>query len=1172
MYLSKLDIFGFKSFAQKTTMKFTEGIACVIGPNGSGKSNIVDAIRWVLGEQKISVLRTDRMENVIFNGTNTRKPLGVAEVSITIQNNKNVLKQEFSEVVISRRLYRSGESHYLINKAPCRLKDIQELFMDTGMGSDSYSVIELSMVENIISDNPADRRHLFEEAAGVTKYKARRKSALRKLDSTLQDMNRINDIITEIRRNVNSLSRQVGKARRYLEYKDELKKLEIDLARFRYTRLMDTITPLQKQLEEISEIKAGTSHQITIEEALLEEYKREILQIEDELNSLSHRLTDQDNQINQIKQDEAVAQTRSQALQETIKRSQQDIIDSTKQLEQLSSTRQQLKTDRHEQQAGVKKAKTIFGDARQNYDRFAGQLQQEKSDIHNIGTAYKTASDAYNSARELYHQKQYQLQVMRDQIGQLMQEQDLAQITDRDIEQKTKDCNTNSLHQKEALADIDTEIRTRQHQISDLDKQISSQQTELQNLKQTRENRRVKQEFFSQLLSRFEGHSQATRYLMQNRKGFSGVHGPLSEVLTVDDAHQPAVESALGETLNYVIVDTLESARTILQNFSAQKHGRVTLIPLDLLEKISPAAPSIGNMTSLANVISTPPPYKKIIDILLGDVYLVDNLEQAIAQSGKSHNARFVTPDGELFQLPHAISGGKTNERDSALLGRAERLEKLTKELENIDRQISKTDREIKTSNQQKQEILAEIGELDQRRAAIQETVHESEKYEARLNFEKQTLDTAVQERTRKIESLRLAIDEGESQLNELDKDLAAKQEQLDDLEDKNRTATSAYDQKYDDLQRQSEEMQKKQVELIEQQNKLSGYENELKRTEERIGQLAEMIEKRKSEIDEMQGELQRIRDGKTEREVRQKTIWESRDVIEAEREKIQQTYHELRDKILNLENEIKKYRKQHDSSVEHGRQLELQIQENQLKADNLKDRIQEEYGQDIGIGIAYDGLSVEDSEQQIETLKFKINQLGQVNPLAVSEYEKENERLQFYEKQYHDLEEAEKSLRKTIQKINVTARKQFLDTFEKIKVNFEKVFSNFFRSGEGTLKLDEESDPLEANIEIMVRPKGKRVQTIYLLSGGEKTLTAISLLFAIYLVKPSPFCILDEIDAPLDDVNIGRFTDALRDFSSGTQFIVVTHNKRTMEAADTLYGVTMEEEGLSKLVSVKFN
>ncbi len=1172
MYLSKLDIFGFKSFAQKTTMKFTEGIACVIGPNGSGKSNIVDAIRWVLGEQKITVLRTDRMENVIFNGTNTRKPLGMAEVSITIQNNRNVLKQEFSEVVISRRLYRSGESHYLINKAPCRLKDIQELFMDTGMGSDSYSVIELSMVENIISDNPADRRHLFEEAAGVTKYKARRKSALRKLDSTLQDMNRINDIITEIRRNVNSLSRQVGKARRYLEYKDELKKLEIDLARFRYTRLMDTINPLQRQLDEISEIKAGTSHQITLEEALLEEYKREILQIEDQLNSLSNRLTEQDNQINQIKQDEAVAQTRSQALQETIKRSQQDIIDSTKRSEQLTAVLQQLETDRRKQEAIVARAKTIYGDARHEYDRFAGQLQQEKSAIHGIGSAYKAASDTYNSAREFYHQRQYQLQVMRDQIGQLMQEEELAQITERDIEQKTKDCVGQSLLEKEKLAEIDSGIRTRQNKISDLDKQISAQQTEFQNLKQTRENRRVKQEFFNQLLSRFEGHTQATRYLMENRKRYSGVHGPLSEVITVDDVHLPATESALGDALNYVIVDTLASARAILQSFSTQKHGRLTLIPLDLLERISPAAPSIGNMKSLAEVISTPPSYKKIIEILLGDVYFVDNLEQALAQSGKNHNARFVTPDGELFQLPHAISGGKTIERDSSLLGRAERLEKLNEELENIDRQIKKTDQKIKLSTQQRQEILAEISAFEERRAAIQETLQESEKYEAQLHFEKQSLDHNDQERTRKIESLRLAIDEGESQLNEIQKDLAVKKEQLDQLEDKNRTATSAYDQKYDDLQRQSEEMQKKQVDLIEHQNKLSGYENEQKRTEEQIGQLADMAQKRKSEIDEMQGELQQIRDGKTEREEQQKTIWESRDGIEAERENIKQTYHELRDKILNLENEIKKYRRQHDSSVERGRQLELQIQENQLKADNLKDRIHQEYGQDIGVGIAYDGLSVEDSEQQIETLKFKINQLGQVNPLAVSEYDKENERLNFYEKQYHDLQEAEKSLRKTIQKINVTARKQFLDTFEKIKINFEKVFSSFFKSGEGTLKLDEDSDPLEANIEILVRPKGKRVQTIYLLSGGEKTLTAISLLFAIYLVKPSPFCILDEIDAPLDDINIGRFTQALRDFSSGTQFIVVTHNKRTMEAADTLYGVTMEEEGLSKLVSVKFN
>lgn len=338
------------------------------------------------------------------------------------------------------------------------------------------------------------------------------------------------------------------------------------------------------------------------------------------------------------------------------------------------------------------------------------------------------------------------------------------------------------------------------------------------------------------------------------------------------------------------------------------------------------------------------------------------------------------------------------------------------------------------------------------------------------------------------------------------------------------------------------------------------------------ISDLNNQIERRSTESEEIKQQILQSEEDKGTRAEKQQKIWDDRDKIEEEKDKIQGSYHEIKDKIINLENQIKKYRKQHDTTLERSRQLELQIQENQMKAASIKERINEDYKVDISVGIASDHIDIEESDQKIETLKYKISQLGQVNPLAVSEYEKESERLEFYTKQYNDLEEAEKSLRKTIHKINITAREQFIETFDQIKINFERVFQSFFQNGEGTLRIEDDADPLESNIDIMVRPKGKRVQTINLLSGGEKTLTAISLLFAIYLVKPSPFCILDEIDAPLDDVNIGRFTKALKDFSRETQFIVVTHNKRTMEAADTMYGVTMEEEGLSKLVSVKFN
>jgi chromosome segregation protein len=411
-----------------------------------------------------------------------------------------------------------------------------------------------------------------------------------------------------------------------------------------------------------------------------------------------------------------------------------------------------------------------------------------------------------------------------------------------------------------------------------------------------------------------------------------------------------------------------------------------------------------------------------------------------------------------------------------------------------------------------------------------------------------------------------------ENDLEESNNSLQERMTQLKSLEDEIATTSKEFATEEDIVHQKEKIVKELHVQLINTSNHHQNLNEEISRIQNQISQSSHLLDKRKNEISEMEKELARIEE---ESETHDKILAESReehDRIENEKSRVEQEYHEVKDKIINLENQIKKYRKQHDSSLERTRQLELDIQENEMRSQAIRDRMLEEYNEDISIGIAYDGIVVEESEQQIESLKFKIRQMGQVNPLAVSEYDRENERLEFFKRQFEDLKEAEKSLLETINKINVTARKQFTDTFKQIKVNFERVFASFFVNGEGTLKMEENTDPLESNIEILVRPKGKQMQTISLLSGGEKTLTAISLLFSIYLVKPSPFCILDEIDAPLDDVNIGRFTQALKNFSNETQFIVVTHNKRTMESADTLYGVTMEEEGLSKMVSVKFN
>lgn len=1173
MYLSKLELLGFKSFAQKTQMKFTDGISCVIGPNGSGKSNIVDAIRWVLGEQKVSSLRTDRMESIIFSGTNERKSLSMAEVNLTVHNNKNVLASEFTDVVISRRLYRSGESQYFINKSPCRLKDIQNLFMDTGMGANSYSVIELGMVENIISENPSDRRHLFEEAAGITKYKARRKSALRKMDLTQQDMSRIEDIISEISRNVNSLSRQVGKARRYLKFQEELKKLEMDLARFRYTHYIDDIEPLRKTLEEISLIKEDTSQQITLEEAILEEYKRELIQSEQQITNYSNQLREHDEKIHQIKEEKAIAETRSQNLMDNIHRNQNEIDELNEKIKILESN--VLKNaETFETAAKDLQALTSgYENQEKEINDLSEKMLKKKSTLDSMNHQYREQLTAVSQQKEITQQTKYQLSWNEEQIrifesenealsesknGLLKKLDEISRIKNEKTDLKAKneqkrvklDENQAIINQK--IEQLDTSLRKCESQSESLNTQLS---------------------FFQNIISSYQGHLESTRALMLKKEQFPGIHGPISEIVKIKDHYALALEVALGDAINYLVVDTVKTAQEIIKEVEEKKLGRVTIIPLDRIKALNLGHKKYATESnSLAEYISNDSQYDNIFELLIGDVVVVKTLDEAISRSEKNTELRYVTSNGEIVNDNQAISGGQKRDPKTSLIGRKEQINIIEQTLSELKRTIQNNNQDREKKLEEQKTIDNEITDLDQEIEILNKGIRDLELSEAENQVQKQNSEESIEKRKDNRKSTSNLLSRLEKELQENERALQDMNLQLKSLEEKISNTSKDFSTEEEIFQQKEKTFKEIHVRLINASNHHQNVIADISRIKSEISESGQLQKRRKIEISEMEKELARIDEDSGIREKTLATIWEDHGLIESDKSKIEQDYHEIKDKIFNLENQIKKYRKQHDSSLERTRHLELEIQENEMKSEAIRDRIKDEYNEDISVGIPFDGLLVEDSEQQIESLKYKIMQMGQVNPLAVSEYDRESERLEFFRKQYDDLKEAEKTLLETINKINITARKQFTETFQSIKENFERVFASFFVNGEGTLKMEENTDPLESNIEILVRPKGKQMQTISLLSGGEKTLTAISLLFSIYLVKPSPFCILDEIDAPLDDVNIGRFTQALKDFSNETQFIVVTHNKRTMESADTLYGVTMEEEGLSKLVSVKFN
>ena len=1173
MYLSRLKLIGFKSFAHKTKLDFNEGLSCIIGPNGSGKSNIVDAVRWVLGEQKVSALRSDKMENVIFNGTRTRKPMGMTEVSLTIQNNKNILKTEFEEVVVSRRLYRSGESQYLINKTPVRLKDIQDIFMDTGMGANSYSVIELKMVESILSENKQERRLLLDEAAGVVKYKVRRKSALRKLEATRVDLNRINDIISEVDKVVRSLSRQVGKARRYLAYTDELKKLEIDLARFRYHRFLEDIRPLQAQLNEISKIKEESHHQITIDEALLEDYKRELIQIEQDLQKINAALHELDASVAQIDQDEAVARTKIEEMKKAKKHYIEEINEFEQKIGLLKKNLEEYESELFHLKQAAEQAQDEYRHIESERSEELKEIQEQKHEIDALNIAFRNQLQLVADEKESLKQVELKLQFLKEQEETLNDEIIHADEHFSELEQQL-------IEQQSDKSALQKEISGLQESIKRLQNSIEKQKIEQTRIEEEKnkavnelERLKTKRNFLNQILTSYEGHSNSTQFIMQQRGNIGGIKGTVAELLSTDKNYNMLVEIVLSNALNYIVVSSVSTAKGLIDLVRRENKGRITLVPLDRLSRLTiPDFEYPYEAEPLINHIKTRDEYKLLYKLLLGDVLITEGIDQALQLSEHYPAFRFITRNGEIVQENRQISGGSFRKKESSLIGRKDQLEQIEKAILEKQSSIDNLSSALSKHYNTLQNNLNLFEEQQDKIKELKDKLYHVEAVENQIKYEMSRHDEKKKQQREQLDEFGQSIQKLSQEKADLEAKVFKKQKELDELEKETIHKTNEFEQKNELLQTLNEEVQRAQLKASDMNNQVNNRNNDIQRLQNSIEEYEQTISRRKEEIEQIGQNTVKINENSRLNRLKKEKIWEERDSLENQRREIEDAYQQTKDKILQLEDQTKKYRKQHDSSMERSRALEIKINENKIKAEQLREMILKEYSEDIEIGIPYEGINEEENEDRIETLRMRIKNMGPVNPLAVQEYDKEKERLEFLTKQRDDLLKAEKSLLDTIDKINKTARKQFLDTFFAIKGNFEKVFKSFFEEGEGTLNLSEHDDPLESDIEISVRTKGKRLQTLSLLSGGEKTLTAISLLFAIYLVKPSPFCILDEVDAPLDDVNIKRFTEALKTFTDNTQFIVVTHNKRTMEAAETLYGVTMEEEGVSKLVSVKFS
>ncbi|MCG3155680.1 MAG: Chromosome partition protein Smc [bacterium] len=1182
MYLSKLEILGFKSFAKKTEFKFHNGITGVVGPNGCGKSNIVDAIRWVLGEQKAGVLRSERMENVIFNGSKTQRPLGMAEVSLTIENTKNILPIDYSEVVITRRLFRSGESQYLLNNSVCRLKDIMDLFMDTGMGANAYSVIELAMVEQILNGKAEERRHIFEEAAGVGKYKARRKAAFRKLEATAADLLRLNDVLSEVEKNVDSLKRQVQKAERYKTYENELKETDLTLSTFQFYAIQHEVTPLTAESKQLHDRREELSAQLATEEAEIEEIRLQVLESEKQLVARQREFNANTERIQKKEEEVLVSQERIRAVQENRSRLAREIDEFSKRsallaemrttlahkLEEMKSALETLEVETLTRQRELEAQRQVYQGKRQELREAEGQRSTELTTISNL--------------QKEQERLRTQLEFGEQRRAQLSAELAALQGQRTSLDAARDELSRQVAHALAQLDQLGLQSEENQQAVQAKQTWIAEAKQRLLELSAQAQRQRDRASLLRKVQESYEDHPEGVKHLLLEGGMPEGCLGTLGERIRVAEPHRRAVEVALGEAAMALLVDHPDRAFHGIDLLRLNEKGVATFLPAaahDMGYEGNGQFP-FGDeeiVGRLADLVDCDAELRPLMNNMLADFYLVKSLAAArrLAAFKSPRRLALVTPTGELVTNWGPVRGG-SEKTVSSVIGRREEIAALEQEVERLDYEIDALTDQCEAAERELRELLAQSERLAQQRRVLEKDRQQLEIEFGQAAFRATKLAEELAQHEQELQQLELIHSDFVSQL-------ASVQPQLQQRESLQSTAENSYRQLAVEIEGLEARLQEAEqaasratLAVVEARAELRNTEAEINRLEQNRKEISEAIQDREEQIRQAQQQDQELTARIAEiREQLQDDFAERKELEDLVAE-LEQSFREQKSVAEGKERALRPRRTERDEISEKLHQDELRLAELAMQRANLLKHAQENYEVDLA-QYATANPPAADQEfdatataERVNWLRNRLKSMGPVNMLALTDYEKEKERFDFLTAQKEDLIKAEDNLKETIKVINDTAYERFGKVFSLIRENFIQVFKSFFPDGFVDLRLDE-GDPLECDIIIEANPKGKKLGSLALLSGGEKTLTAISLLFAIYLVKPSPFCILDEVDAPLDDNNIGRFTSALRKFAENTQFICVTHNKGTMKSADYLYGVTMEEQGVSKVVSVKF-
>ncbi len=1167
MRLKSLEIKGFKSFADKTVINLDNQITGIVGPNGCGKSNIVDAIRWVIGEHKIKTLRSDNLEDLIFNGSKTRNGSGLAEVALTFENTKNLLPTEFNVVTISRKFYKNGESEYRLNDVTCRLKDITNLFLDTGVTSDSYSIIELGMVDDIIKDKDNSRRRMLEQASGISIYKTRKKEAKQKLDATEQDLNRIEDLLFEISNNLRTLESQAKKAEKYHAIKNEYKAVSVEFVKASLEDFNSTYQTLNTQQQHEVDAILALETVISKEGAELETQKLELTKREEELHLLQKTFNELVSKLRGLENDKNLSSQKIQHLNEMITNIQRSIEESNTQTENLNKATRDAEQKLSTEEDTLNKFKLKLDELRKDLDQKRQVYDNQKSEVDKLRNVHqqlqihqfdaeKKVAVAENNINNLQRSITQQEEENKNRKAEIEKQETLKNELSATVEIKKGTADELVKRQEEATE----KLLTSQAQLEQLRVNLFEENRKLDS-KQNEYN------LLKSLVDSLEGYPDSIKYLNKNKDWEHGAQ-LLSELFNVKDEYRVSIEAYLDKYLNYYVVDTAEQAYQAINLLKDNKKGKAGFFILSELEAKTGDARIPENCTSALEVIHFEEKYAPLYKHLLHNVCIADNMQ--IEHTG---NTVILQKDGTGFKTGKRILGGSVGIFEGNKIGRTQRLEKLNKEIislgeavKSLKQQITETQNLIVGFNQEvKDDQIKRIREeLNRAENSIVQIDHKIENYIHQSN-----------ESVNRIESLKKQLsDTKDSIADTLNLHIEMKKQMslaFEDLQQSQNLFTKAEG----DYNRSNEEYNQHNIILTRQHSRINEINNEKNIRAQQIEDLNLKVIVLKKQLIETQQQLEGTG-------AQLKVIEEGLYVSLQEKEQFEknlnekdQAFYNFRNEIAEKETVLNKKRKEKEHSETQLTSIKDKLTDMKLQLASMKERLHVEFKIDLDDVLKEErsgAASIEDLNAEVEKLKKRIDNLGEVNPMALEAFKEMKGRHDFIQEQKGDLTDAKESLLKTIEEVEATANQKFKDTFDMVKENFKNVFHALFTQDDMCdMKLVDPDNLAETTIEIYAQPKGKKPSTITQLSGGEKTLTSAAFLFAIYLIKPAPFCVLDEVDAPLDDANVGKFTNMIRKFSDNSQFIIVTHNKQTMASVDVIYGVTMQEAGVSKLVPVDF-